>query len=109
MGGRLHGHFGGCREFVFVEADPETRTIRATRTVPAPPHQPGLFPLWLRELGINASTLFRKIKGQRNFRAEFSRAVAWDAVGALFVLFRCWLRAKASLHIEHHTLKMHAT
>lgn len=50
--GRLHGHFGGCREFAFIEADPETRTVRAKRTVPAPPHQPGLFPLWLREQGV---------------------------------------------------------
>lgn len=54
--GRLHGHFGGCREFAFIEADPETRTVRAKRTVPAPPHQPGLFPLWLREQGVRAES-----------------------------------------------------
>jgi len=52
--GRLHGHFGGCREFAFVEADAETKTVLSTRTVPAPPHQPGLFPLWLREQGVTA-------------------------------------------------------
>lgn len=51
-GGRLHGHFGGCREFALIEADRETKTVRARRIVTAPPHQPGLFPLWLREQGV---------------------------------------------------------
>jgi len=52
--GRLHGHFGGCREFALVEADAASKTVLATRTVPAPPHQPGLFPRWLREQGVTA-------------------------------------------------------
>ena len=52
--GRLHGHFGGCREFALVEADAESRTVLATQTVPAPPHQPGLFPRWLHEQGVTA-------------------------------------------------------
>jgi predicted Fe-Mo cluster-binding NifX family protein len=50
--GRLHGHFGGCREFALVEADPVARTVLNTKVVPAPQHQPGLFPLWLREQGV---------------------------------------------------------
>jgi predicted Fe-Mo cluster-binding NifX family protein len=49
--GRLHGHFGGCREFTLVQADPEQRKIISIQTVAAPPHQPGLFPRWLREQG----------------------------------------------------------
>lgn len=49
--GRLHGHFGGCREFTLVEADPEQRKILSIRAVTPPPHAPGLFPQWLRELG----------------------------------------------------------
>ena len=51
--GRLHGHFGGCREFTFVQADPEQRKIISIRTVPPPAHAPGLFPRWLREQGAN--------------------------------------------------------
>jgi predicted Fe-Mo cluster-binding NifX family protein len=47
--GRLHGHFGGCREFALV---PEKRTVLATAVVPAPEHQPGAFPRWLREQGV---------------------------------------------------------
>lgn len=50
--GQLHGHFGGCREFALVEVDPDSKTVLATQTVPAPPHQPGLFPRWLREQGV---------------------------------------------------------
>jgi ATP-binding protein involved in chromosome partitioning len=51
--GRLHGHFGGCREFTLVQADPEQRTIINQRTVVPPPHEPGGFPRWLREQGAN--------------------------------------------------------
>lgn len=50
--GKLHGHFGGCREFTLVDADTQELTVLATRTVAAPPHQPGAFPRWLREQGV---------------------------------------------------------
>jgi predicted Fe-Mo cluster-binding NifX family protein len=51
--GRLHEHFGGCREFTLVQADPEQRKIVSVRTVIPPPHAPGLFPRWLREQGVS--------------------------------------------------------
>ncbi len=51
--GRLHGHFGGCREFTLVQADTEQRKVLNTRTVMPPPHAPGLFPRWLHEQGAN--------------------------------------------------------
>lgn len=51
--GRLHGHFGGCREFTLVEADSEQKKIISIRTAVPPPHAPGLFPRWLREQGAN--------------------------------------------------------
>ena len=50
--GHLHGHFGGCRQFALVEADPEKKVTLRTDVVPAPEHQPGLFPRWLREQGV---------------------------------------------------------
>ena len=50
--GRLHGHFGGCREFALVEVDRENKVALRTEIVPAPEHQPGLFPRWLREQGV---------------------------------------------------------
>jgi predicted Fe-Mo cluster-binding NifX family protein len=52
--GRLHGHFGGCPEFALVDADPQHQTVLTTTIVPAPAHQPGLLPRWLREQGVNA-------------------------------------------------------
>jgi predicted Fe-Mo cluster-binding NifX family protein len=51
--GRLHGHFGGCREFTLVRADAEQKKIISLRAVTPPPHAPGLFPRWLREQGAN--------------------------------------------------------
>ncbi len=50
--GRLHGHFGGCREFTLLQADEEQRQIIGSRTVTPPPHAPGLFPRWLRDQGV---------------------------------------------------------
>lgn len=50
--GRLHGHFGGCREFALVEVDADKKLALRTEILPAPEHQPGLFPRWLRERGV---------------------------------------------------------
>ncbi|MHB1305887.1 MAG: NifB/NifX family molybdenum-iron cluster-binding protein [Limisphaerales bacterium] len=50
--GCLHGHFGGCREFALVQIDPERKESLRTDVVPAPEHQPGAFPRWLREQGV---------------------------------------------------------
>lgn len=52
--GRLHGHFGDSREFAFLEIDARSQTVLNTKCVPAPPHQPGLFPSWLREQDVTA-------------------------------------------------------
>lgn len=49
---RLHGHFGGCRQFALVEVDVEQKLVLRTEIVSAPEHQPGLFPRWLRERGV---------------------------------------------------------
>lgn len=50
--GRLHEHFGGCRQFALVEVDAANRSAVSTEVVVAPEHRPGLFPRWLRERGI---------------------------------------------------------
>jgi predicted Fe-Mo cluster-binding NifX family protein len=49
--GRLHEHFGGSREFTFVQTDPGQRRILNQRAVVPPPHAPGVFPRWVREQG----------------------------------------------------------
>jgi len=50
--GRLHGHFGGCREFALVEVDADQKLTLRTEIVSAPEHQPGLFPRWLRDQDV---------------------------------------------------------
>jgi predicted Fe-Mo cluster-binding NifX family protein len=50
--GRLHGHFGGCREFALVQVDPEKKVALHTDVLPAPEHKLGTFPRWLREQGV---------------------------------------------------------
>ena len=50
--GRLHAHFGGSRQFAVIEVDPTTKSIRRSEVIPAPEHQPGLFPRWLRQQGV---------------------------------------------------------
>jgi predicted Fe-Mo cluster-binding NifX family protein len=50
--GRLHSHFGGCREFAIVEVDSTTKRTVRSEILPAPEHQPGLFPRWLHEQGV---------------------------------------------------------
>ncbi len=50
--GKLTMHFGHCERFALVDVDPKSHGILATREVEAPEHQPGLFPRWLAEQGV---------------------------------------------------------
>ena len=52
--GKLAMHFGHCREFALVDADPDTGRIAATATAPAPDHVPGLLPHWLADEQANS-------------------------------------------------------
>jgi len=51
--GKLALHFGHCREFTFIDVDPDTRTIVAIDSKTPPPHAPGVLPQWLAEQGAN--------------------------------------------------------
>jgi predicted Fe-Mo cluster-binding NifX family protein len=51
-GGRLAPHFGHCSEFALLDVDPAARRITSTVAVPAPEHQPGRLPPWLKERGV---------------------------------------------------------
>jgi len=46
-------HFGHCKKFALVKIDPKEKTILSREDVQAPPHQPGLLPPWLAQLGVN--------------------------------------------------------
>ena len=49
--GKLTAHFGHCQEFALLEV--EDNQIKATETLVPPPHEPGVLPKWLHELGAN--------------------------------------------------------
>ncbi len=45
-------HFGAAEGFYIFESDGEDRLME--HRFPAPAHQPGAFPAWLRSLGVSA-------------------------------------------------------
>ena len=49
--GTLTAHFGHCQEFALV--DVEDNEIKNTETLVPPPHEPGVLPKWLHDLGTN--------------------------------------------------------
>jgi predicted Fe-Mo cluster-binding NifX family protein len=49
--GKLTAHFGHCQAFALIEvADNE---IARTQILVPPPHEPGILPSWLHELGAD--------------------------------------------------------
>ena len=51
--GRVAAHFGHCEEFAFIDVGPDGKALGNGTRVPAPEHQPGLLPPWLREQGVD--------------------------------------------------------
>ena len=49
--GKLTAHFGHCQEFALV--DVENNEIKSKETLVPPPHEPGVLPKWLHDLGTN--------------------------------------------------------
>jgi len=49
--GKLTAHFGHCQEFALVEV--EENEIKNKEILVPPPHEPGVLPRWLNELGAN--------------------------------------------------------
>lgn len=50
--GSLAEHFGHCESFALMDVDSLSRSVRATTEVPAPDHEPGLLPRWLKQRGV---------------------------------------------------------
>ena len=50
--GRLFGHFGEAKFFVFADGERQNRAMVRSQIAAAPPHEPGSFPRWLREQGV---------------------------------------------------------
>lgn len=50
-GGKLTLHFGHCQEFAII--DVEDKKIVGKEVLLPPPHEPGVLPKWLHDLGTN--------------------------------------------------------
>ena len=51
--GRLSAHFGHCDQFAIFESDQQGKEVVSKSMHDAPPHEPGLLPRWLHELGAD--------------------------------------------------------
>lgn len=49
--GKLCAHFGHCEQFAIVET--ENKEIKNTSLHTPPPHEPGVLPQWLSEMGVH--------------------------------------------------------
>ncbi len=50
---KLSAHFGHCEYFSLYEVDENTKSIRSQSQHTPPPHEPGLLPQWLHDLGAD--------------------------------------------------------
>lgn len=50
--GRVSAHFGHCRQFAIVDADPEKKQVLDVRMLTPPAHEPGVLPRWLAEMDV---------------------------------------------------------
>ena len=51
--GKLSMHFGHAEGFAIIEIEDNSKDIKGTELIPAPPHQPGLLPSWLGNMGVD--------------------------------------------------------
>lgn len=49
--GVLCPHFGHCQLFTIIDVDPDSKIIGKISTATPPPHDIGVLPAWLNELG----------------------------------------------------------
>ena len=77
--GMLCMHFGHSEQFALFEVDPDQKTILGKEMLTPPPHEPGVLPKWLSELGADVI-----ITGGMGVRAQnlFSQSGVKVVVGA---------------------------
>jgi len=51
--GVLCPHFGHCQQFAVLDVDPETKSVNSIEMLTPPPHEPGVLPAWLSQMGCN--------------------------------------------------------
>ena len=50
--GQLCQHFGHCEQFAIIDVAEGSKEISKEELMTPPPHEPGLLPKWLSELGV---------------------------------------------------------
>jgi len=104
-GNSMEQHFGHCERFVLLDIDPDTRTIRTTTEVPAPEHQPGLLPRWLKERDVTHVIAGGIGSHARSLCGELSiEVIAGAPSDAPAVLVRSYLDGSlvTTEHLCHH-------
>jgi predicted Fe-Mo cluster-binding NifX family protein len=51
--GVLCPHFGHCQQFAVLEVDPDRKEIINSEMLTPPPHEPGVIPHWLSQIGCH--------------------------------------------------------
>ncbi|MFA5293781.1 MAG: NifB/NifX family molybdenum-iron cluster-binding protein [Phycisphaerae bacterium] len=50
---KVSQHFGHSENFLIANVDKDAKTVLGKQLVVPPPHEPGVLPKWLKELGVN--------------------------------------------------------
>ncbi|MFA5258037.1 MAG: NifB/NifX family molybdenum-iron cluster-binding protein [Opitutales bacterium] len=79
--GILSAHFGHCEQFALVEIDKDSRHVLEQTLVVPPPHEPGLLPRWLHDLGVQMIIAGGMGRHALNLFAENGIAVHSGAAG----------------------------
>ncbi len=94
LDGRLSSHFGHCSEVTLLDVD-QASGVLTKRIIPAPPHEPGRFPAWLREQG--ADMVIAGGMGQRAlqlFTASGIQVILGAPCAPAEVVVQAWLEGR---------------
>jgi predicted Fe-Mo cluster-binding NifX family protein len=90
--GQLAMHFGHCEKFALIDADLGKKSILGTEEVPAPEHEPGLLPRWLRDQGAKLVIAGGMGHRAQAFFAEYGITVLTGApAGPAADIAQAWL------------------
>ena len=53
IGNQVSQHFGHSENFLIAEVDKDKKQVTSKELVVPPPHEPGVLPRWLSEMGVN--------------------------------------------------------
>ena len=51
--GKLSQHFGHCEKFAIIDTDNNSKSVSSREDLTPPPHDPGVLPKWLGDMGVN--------------------------------------------------------